>query len=283
MAVIKTISIGELIFDCHVAGEETNEMVLFIHGFPESSIIWIRLLDSLAGQGFYCVAPNMRGYSKGACPKGIKNYQMDELCKDVIKLANALEKDRFHLVGHDWGAGIGWNVVYNHSDRIISWTALSTPHNRAYIDALRLDPVQKKKSRYVTFLRLPFIPELLIRRNDFKMFKRIWKNSSSEEVAYHLSIFRNKASLTGAINYYRANYRIINTLIIGDIITPTLYIWGQKDNALGETAAKATAEYIKGEFTFFELVGGHWLMQTNYSEVENAVTEHLNHYRVFKP
>jgi len=280
MPELKTISIGEFEFDYQVAGEENSELVILLHGFPETSIIWSDLMDKLASQGFYCVAPNMRGYSKGASPKGVNNYTMDKLSADILAITGTLGKNQFHLVAHDWGALIGWNIVYHHPERIISWTAMSTPHNSAFLEALKSDPVQKKKSRYVRFILLPIIPEILIRRNDFKMFRKIWKNSSTKEIEYHLSVFRKKVSLTGALNYYRANFKSRKNLQIGDIKTPTLYIWGRKDNALGEIAAKGTAQYMKGDFTFLELLGGHWLIQTNYFEVESAIKKHLLKYKI---
>jgi pimeloyl-ACP methyl ester carboxylesterase len=237
-------------------------------------------MDHLAAQGYYCVAPDMRGYSKGACPKGIKNYSIELLRKDVLKLADNLGISKFHLIAHDWGAVIGWNLVYNFSDRIASWTSLSVPHTKAFARAYRNDPVQKKKSRYIGYFLLPFFPEIMIKRNDFKSFRRLWKNSSAEEVAYYLNIYRRKDSLTGTLNYYRANFRKGRGQPIGDIVTPTLFIWGKNDLAIGETAAKGGVTFMKGNYTFLELEGGHWLIQTNYEEVKAAIIEHLPNYRI---
>ncbi len=279
MAELKRISIGELEFDYWVAGEKSDELIILLHGFPETSIIWTRLMNKLATVGFYCVAPDMRGYSKGACPKGVKNYSIEKLSTDILNIADALGKDKLHLIAHDWGAAIGWNIVYNNPKKIISWTALSTPHNCAYIEAFKTDKVQKKKSRYAKFILLPIIPEIIMRRNDFKWLRRVWKNSSPEEVDYHLTVFKRKSSLTGALNYYRANLRDEGHSI-GHIETPTLYVWGKKDTAIGETAAKGTEKYMKGDFTFLELVGGHWLIQTNYTEVESAINNHLFKYKI---
>lgn len=278
MTELKKIRVGKLEFDYRVSGEGNKEFVILLHGFPETSIMWTGLMDHLATQGFYCVAPDMRGYSKGACPKGVKNYTMDKLCTDILNIAEVLEMDKFHLIAHDWGAVIGWNIVYNNPEKIISWTALSIPHSRAFAKAYKTDTVQKKKSRYIGFFLLPIIPEIKIRMNDFKGFRRLWKNSSAEELDHYLSVFRRKSSLTGALNYYRANLRRGRGRPIGDIERPTLFIWGKNDLAVGEVAAKGTKKYIKGDYTFRELEGGHWLIQTNYTEVEQAIVKHLSKY-----
>ena len=279
MAELQTIHIGEFEFNSWVAGNENEELVILLHGFPEASIMWTGLMDHLAERGFFCVAPDMRGYSQGACPKGVKNYTVDKLCTDILNIADALEKDRFHLVGHDWGAAIGWNLVYNNPERILSWAALSVPHNKAFAKAFKTDPVQKKKSRYIGLFLWPYFPEILIRRDNFKWFRKLWRNCSDAELNYYLSIFRRKASLTGALNYYRANLRRGKMQPIRYIQTPTLFIWGKKDLAVGEIAAKGTEAFMKGDYTFLELDGGHWLIQTNYEGVTSAISRHLSKFR----
>jgi len=273
------VAVENLEFDCRVSGNEKNGLIIFLHGFPETAFMWRKLMDRLSSLGFYCIAPDMRGYSKNACPKGVKNYTLKKLREDVLNLADAVGKNKFHLVGHDWGAGIGWYIVYHHHDRILSWTGLSVPHNRAFSKAIRLDKDQQKKSRYIKWFLLPLLPEMIIRKNDFKKFRRLWKHSSPEEVENYLSVFRRKKSLTAALNYYRANIGRGKNERIGDIKAPTLFIWGKNDFAIGSFAAESGHKYMKGAYTFLALDGGHWLIQTNYAEVESAIVAHISKFK----
>ena len=80
---IKKINIGSLEFDCRVSGNESNELVVLLHGFPESSIMYRKLMEDLSIQNYYCIAPNLRGYSERARPKGKKYYTIDKLVNDV--------------------------------------------------------------------------------------------------------------------------------------------------------------------------------------------------------
>lgn len=278
MVASKKITLNDLEFDYRECGDPKNELVMFLHGFPETSIMWAQLMPEIAALGFYCIAPNMRGYSKNACPKGVKNYTADKIGGDILGIAEALNSDKFHLVGHDWGAAIGWNIVFNHPERILSWTSLSIPHSRAFGKALKEDKQQKKMSRYIGLFLLPVLPELVIRRGDFKAFRKLWKRSSPEVVADYLSVFRRKECLTAALNYYRANFRK-GRKPIGEVATPTLFIWGNKDFAIGAYGAEATAEFMTGEYTFLEVNGGHWLVQSNFEEVKEAVSAHLVKYK----
>ncbi len=279
--MIKSIKVktGELEFDCRVSGEESGEPLILLHGFPETSIMWSGLMGRLSSKGFYCIAPDMRGYSENACPRGVGNYTIKELSNDIIRIANQLNLDRFHLIGHDWGAGIGWNITYKHPKRVICWTALSIPHSRAFRKALKTDKEQKRKSRYIGLFLLPFIPEITIKWNDFEKFRKLWRNSAPEEVGHYLSVFRRKYTLTAALNYYRANLRKSDHQPVGDIEVPTLFIWGKNDLAVGDVAVQYNSKYIKGDYTFLALEGGHWLMQTNYTEVASAIDRHLSNNR----
>lgn len=278
MAIQRTVHSGEFEFDCRISGDEANEPVILLHGFPETSIMWDKLMDHLASCGFYCIAPDMRGYSKGACPKGASNYTVDKLSADIINISEALKLNSFHLIAHDWGAAVGWHVVYTNPKKIRSWTSLSIPHSKAFAKAYRTDPIQKKKSRYIGYFLLPWIPEFMIRRNDFKVFRKLWKNSTPEEINHYLSVFRRKESLTGALNYYRANIGKNKVQPVGLIETPTLFIWGKKDLAVGEVAAKGAEPYMKGDYTFIELDAGHWLIQTHFKEITPLIEAHLKKY-----
>jgi len=275
MPEIKKVRIKDFEFDVRVSGNNQDELVIFLHGFPESSIMWVNVMDKIASLGFYCLAPDMRGYSQGACPTGVNNYAINILREDILNLASSVNKEKFHLIGHDWGAAIGWNIVYKHQDKIISWAALSVPHNSAFGKAINLDKEQRKKSRYIMGFLIPILPELILRMNNFKIFRNLWQHSNTEEVKNYLSIFKRKNALTAALNYYRANIGKGKNERIGDIHVPTLFIWGRHDTAVGAYAANGNANYIKSDYTFLDLDGGHWLIQTNYIEVEKALTTHL--------
>ncbi|OUR93270.1 hypothetical protein A9Q87_04790 [Flavobacteriales bacterium 34_180_T64] len=276
----KTISIHDLEFDCRISGNENHELVLFLHGFPETSYMWIPLMDSISKLGFYCVAPNMRGYSKSACPKGKKHYTIDKLTDDAINIASTFSKESFHLVAHDWGAAIGWNLVYQNPKRIISYTALSVPHIKAFSQAIVLDKDQKKKSQYIKNFQIPFLPEINIRKNNFAVFRRLWKHSSNDEIEDYLSVFKSKRCLTASINYYRANYKIFRNNSIGDIKKPTLFIWGEHDLAIGNYGVENNHKYMKDYYKFVQLETGHWLIQTAFKQVNNEIVEHLLKFKV---
>ncbi|TXN36972.1 alpha/beta hydrolase [Flagellimonas hymeniacidonis] len=273
------IKIDDLTFDCRTDGDKENELVIFLHGWPETSYMWKKLMSHFSKNGFYCVAPNLRGYSKNACPKGKKHYSLDKLSKDVLGISNFLNKSKFHLLGHDWGAAIGWKVVHDHQDRILSWTGISVPHLQAFGKAIVVDMEQSKMSQYIKDFQLSYLPESRIRKDDFKILKKLWKNSESNEIDNYLEVFKNPKQLTASLNYYRSNYKLLKSAatkqILGDINVPTLFIWGNKDIAIGSYAVSESHQYMKNEYEFLELDSGHWLIQTKYQELKKVITKHI--------
>ncbi|MBI5284617.1 MAG: alpha/beta hydrolase [Chloroflexi bacterium] len=277
MVEIRNIDANGMTFRCREAGT-AGEPVILLHGFPETSHMWLPLMDRLAAEGYRCLAPDQRGYSPGARPEGADHYRYIDTASDVVALADAWGAGRFHLVGHDWGAGCGWAVVALHPERLLSWSALSVPHVAAFGAAIRNDPDQRKRSEYVTFFQQPGAAEAFFSANDFAALKGIWSASAPDEVAEYLSVLTQSGALTAALNWYRGSRGIDPVdadVTFGDVTTPTLTIWGNQDVAIGRASVEAAAAYMRGPYTFVELGAGHWLIQEQPARVIDEVLAHL--------
>ena len=130
-ALKKTVlAVEGLRFDALAEGPVDGELVLFLHGFPELADAWLDVMHPIAQTGFYYVAVNQRGYSPEARPEEVRDYAIQHLIFDVQGFADALSRQRFHLIGHDWGAFVAWQFAAKHTDRLQSLSTLSTPHPR---------------------------------------------------------------------------------------------------------------------------------------------------------
>lgn len=285
MATVDIVNkeVNGMTFKCRVAGNPTGEPVILLHGWPETSHMWIGLMEKLSAEGYYCIAPDQRGFSPQARPEKVKDYAIEFLAEDVIGIADAFGIKNFQLVGHDWGSAIGWAVVAFHPERVKSWTAMSVPHLKAFSDAIRFDKKQKKMSQYMAFFQWRGIPEWFLLKKDRLNLRKTWKKSSPEELQEYLDVIGNKPALKSTLGYYRANYKLLkkgqkmdNYL---EVKTPTLMIWGKKDIAIGRTSVEGTAQYMKGDYQYVELDAGHWLMQEAFDACYNPIKEHLAKYK----
>jgi pimeloyl-ACP methyl ester carboxylesterase len=285
MATVDIVNkeVSGMIFKCRVAGNPTGEPVILLHGWPETSHMWIGLMEKLSAEGYYCIAPDQRGFSPQARPEKVKGYAIEFLAGDVIGIADAFSIKSFQLVGHDWGSAIGWAVVAFYPDRIKSWTAMSVPHLKAFSDAVRFDKKQKKMSQYMSFFQWRGIPEWFLLKKDRLNLRKTWKKSSPEELQDYLDVIGNKPALKASLGYYRANYKLLkkgqNMEDYLEVKTPTLMIWGKNDIAIGPVGVEGTAQYMKGAYEYIELDAGHWLMQEAFEECYASIKNHLAKYK----
>lgn len=273
------VSIADnLIFTCRVAGlDNTGGTVLLLHGFPETSKMWSKLLPFLSSKNYRVIAPDQRGYSKGARPLKVKDYAAHKLAQDIIDIADSFGVKKFHLVGHDWGSGIGWYISAFNKNRILSLSALAVPHLDAFADAILNDKIQKKKSAYVKFFRIRFLPEIYFKKSNYANLKRMWTSSDKEEIESYLSVFSQKNALKAVLNWYRAT-KLSDPTKIGDIHVPTLMIYGKKDLAVGEKAVNETEKYIKAPYTLKKTDLSHWLIQESFELVSKEILNHIKNY-----
>lgn len=276
----KEITINHMTYTVREAGiENTGDLVILLHGFPECSIIWEKTMEKLSDLGYRCLAPDQRGYSKGARPKGYENYSVQILAQDVINYAEYVNsKERFHLVGHDFGAVVGWTTVTMYPERIKSWTALSVPYWPAYLWAIQNDKEQQEKGAYVKHFQEPDKPEQMLSANHYEVLKKLWTGFDEDIIDEYMTIFSEPDALTSVVNWYRALFMVQSKVNYKEITTPTLFIWGNQDLAIGRAGVEKSHAFMKGDYQFRELDAGHWLTEFNEPEVSQLIIEHIKRY-----
>src|SRR4051794_33322854 len=94
------LTVGRHRFDAVVEGRPDGDVVVLLHGWPQTPACWDAIAPVLAERGRYVVAPAQRGYSPGARPRSPAAYRLDHLVGDVVGVADALAAERVDVVGH---------------------------------------------------------------------------------------------------------------------------------------------------------------------------------------
>lgn len=270
------VRLGELTFPVRIAGPHDGEVIIFLHGFPQTSAAWAPHLERLSAAGFRGIAPDQRGYAATARPSGVNRYSLDLLVADVLGIADSLGADRFHLVGHDWGGAIGWALASAHPDRLRSLTSVSTPHPRALASSLRRSS-QLARSWYVGFVQIPGLPEGLLTAKNGALLRRLLHQSGLPQANAddYADAMLEPGAMTAALSYYRA-LRPWSAVPVGRITVPTLYVWSTNDPALGPVAARATEAEVDARYRFEVLEGAsHWIPETRADELSTLVLDHV--------
>ena len=272
-----------LVFDVSDEGPAKGDLVILLHGFPQSRHAWRNQVPALASAGYRAIAPNQRGYSPGARPDpaDLSNYHYDKLVQDVIDLAAATGhgESKFHLVGHDWGGSVSWGVASRHPERLRSLTILSRPHPRAFAAALEApDGDQRRRSRHHTAYLDPGTAERLV-ANGAETIRERQKSAKVPpgSIEEYLSVVGNLPAMTAAVAWYQARHGKV--ILVDPIRVPTLYIWGDRDRTVGPMAAEGTRAFIDAEFRFEVLPGvNHFITDEAPEAVTSRLLEHIRRY-----
>ena len=111
----------------HIASIGSGPVVLLLHGFPDLWYTWRHQLLSLASLGYRAIAPDLRGYGDSDAPPSAASYTAFHIVGDLIELLNSLGIEQVFLVGHDWGAVMGWYFCLFRPDRVKALVNMSVP------------------------------------------------------------------------------------------------------------------------------------------------------------
>jgi pimeloyl-ACP methyl ester carboxylesterase len=272
------IPVGDFVFDATAAGPRDGELVILLHGFPQTSHAWRHQLPALAEAGYRVIAPDQRGYSPRARPAELEQYRIEHLVADVLAIADWEGGHRFHLAGHDWGAAVSWAVAGWYGPRLRSLTVLSVPHPLAFARALggAGGSDQAARSGYMTFFRTEGAEDQML-ANDAQGLRNLFQGSglSAEDAREYLAALGTPEALGAALNWYRA-------VDLGSaeghepITTATLFVWSTDDPALGREGAELTAEYVEGPYRFEVLEGvNHWIPEMAPDQLNRLLVDHL--------
>ena len=276
---METYRRGELVFDVRDAGPKSGEAVVLLHGFPETGASWDGVVPALVAGGYRTLAPDQRGYSPGARPSGRRAYRSEELVADVLALADAAGVHRFHLVGHDWGAGVAWTTAALHADRVQSLTAVSVPHPQAFRRAMTRSS-QGMRSWYMAGFQVPGVPERAMLARNAALLRRVLKRSGLRPEFADRSVERlqEPGALTAALSWYRA--LLPRPVVVGDVDVPTLFVWSTGDTFVTPTAAYGCGRNVCGPYRFEVLEGvSHWVPEEAPDRLAAMVLAHLDAHR----
>ena len=99
-------------------GNKNNPRIVLLHGFPELSYSWRKIILPLSELGYHVVAPDQRGFGAttgwdDSYVADLSSYHMINLVRDILGFVSALGyKEVKSVIGHDSGAGVaGWSAL----------------------------------------------------------------------------------------------------------------------------------------------------------------------------
>jgi pimeloyl-ACP methyl ester carboxylesterase len=258
----------------HVVDEGSGPPVLLLHGFPDSAALWRHQIPALVDAGHRVIAPDLRGFGASDRPEGVGEYAITTILGDVVGILDALGVERTAVVGHDWGASIGWALSGLHPERVTRYAALSVGHPGGYFTDLR-----QREMSWNMLLFLHNGAEEWLRRDDWALLRAWMRNPV--DIERYLADLGRPGALTAALSYYRANIpaesltgRPARTLPA--VACPVLAVWSDGDFGCGEAQMLASEQTVTGPWRYHRITGaGHWIPLDAPDELSTLLVEFL--------
>ena len=266
---------GALVFDVTDGGPADGVPVVLLHGWPQSSACWDELAPRLHQAGFRTFAPDQRGYSPGASPAGRRAYRLPLIAADTIALIDAIDAGPVHLIGHDWGAAVGYAVAAAAPDRLRTLTTLAVPHPGAFVRSMTRSG-QALRSWYMAAFQLPVLPELFIRRDPGRFIRALESTGQTHDRAARDAEFLVRTGITTTLNWYRAIPFVAPWRSAGPVTVPTLHVYAAGDTALTLAGAELNARFVTARYTLRVLPGvSHWIGEEVPDLVADLFRQHV--------
>ncbi|MGH2968253.1 MAG: alpha/beta fold hydrolase [Solirubrobacteraceae bacterium] len=240
--------------DFHVAGIRSfvrdhgeGEPVVCLHGVPTSSFLYRKVLRELATRGLRGVAWDLPGLGLADRPARF-DYSWTGLGRFCRAAVDELGLDRFHLVVHDIGGPIGFELAAAARERVASLTILNT---LIEVDSFRrpwsMEPFARRG-----------IGELYLRTLTKPAFRMLMRLQGVEDMSAvgraeldaYVDLLRLGDGGAAFLQIMRgfertAEKRALYESTVRNVPYPVQIVWGDRDPALklhvhGEQARRAT-------------------------------------------
>lgn len=254
----------------NVSRRGSGPAVVLLHGFPDSLELWDATGDRLVAAGRTAVAFDQYGFGESDAPPGRRHYRIDRLVDDVANVVRALDLPTpVDLMGHDWGAVIGWCVCLRYPELVRRHVAISVGHPRAYRSA---GWEQKRKGLYTIGFQFPGIAERRLLRGNAAGLRR-WARRHPDPDSMVAAMTR-PGRLTAGLDWYRANAVTVFTGRWADCRVPTLGVWSTGDHLLTQDQMRRSANYMAAPWRYLQIPGaGHWIPAERPAELARCALD----------
>lgn len=247
--------------------------VVCLHGVPASSFLYRKVVTELAQRGVRAIAFDLPGLGLAERPLDF-DYSWTGLGRFALAAVDALDVDRFHLVVHDIGGPVGFELAAAVPDRIASITVLNT---LVEVDGFKrpwpMEPFARKGvgEVYLRALTKPAF-RMLMRMQGVRDMSKVTK----DELNAYVDLLRRGDGGAAFLKIMRGFERTrekqetyLKVLARGTY--PVQVVWGEDDPALPLAEQGEAARRAAGVDQVFRLPAKHFLQE----DQAPAIAEHV--------
>lgn len=260
------------------------DLVLLLHGWPETGDAWRRVAPLLADVGYRVACPDLKGLGRTSSTGG--GYDSRTLADEISQLVRSLHVRKAVVVGHDWGGAVALATAFRHPGRVRSLVIANSPYRRFDL----------RHAWHVPLFNLPILPDVAFRLDGRRLVEAAIRYSAVVQEAFPDEVITAYAeAVSGQPSSWLAYYRTLSRRAVADralrvvrrrlpggsrtrgphrLRVPTVVIWGEQDPVLPLEQGRATAEDL--DATFVPVPGvGHFPHEEAPREFARAVLDHI--------
>lgn len=270
----RRLTVGDL--QTFVLDRGGGEPVVCLHGVPASSFLYRKVVDELADRALRGIAFDLPGLGLADRPADF-DYSWTGLGRFAADTVDTLDLDRFHLVVHDIGAPVGFELAARRPGRIESLTILNAPVDVAsFRRPLVMKPfaVRGVGEVYLRMINQPAF-RLLMRWQGVADPSKI----TNAELDAYLMLLRAQDHGRAFLSIMRSfelteAKQVLYRRILRDGGIRVQIVWGERDPALPVRTRGEQARRAAGLPTIHRLPGKHFLQEDQASALADLIAAH---------
>jgi pimeloyl-ACP methyl ester carboxylesterase len=185
----------------HYLRSGSGPLMLLVHGYPESSRTWLKIIPALA-ERFTVIAPDTRGTGDSSLAR---NFTVKDVADDLYELVKALGFRELILVGQDFGVQIVGAYAAQHRQDVRALVAMESA-----LAGFGLEDLYSAFWHF-GFFRSPFA-EMLIQGREDEFFRAfafgdfVYQRSAftQDDIAEYIRNQKRPGRLAAGFDYYKA-------------------------------------------------------------------------------
>ena len=266
--------IGSFVLD---QGPRDGKAVVCVHGVPASAYLYRKVVPALAARGLRGIAVDLPGLGLAERPADA-DYTWTGLGRWLGSAVDALELDRFHLVVHDIGGPIGFELAAADPHRVRSLTVLNSPLAvETFHRPWMMEPFAHRVvgEAWLKSTRLPGMFLALMR------YVGVTRHVPAAEIACYVPLLLGDDGGRAFLRIMRgfeltAAKQRLYLSAVRDTPYPVQVVWGVRDRALTWRRYGVQAQMAAGLANAILLPGKHFLQEDCPDEIAAAVHQFVS-------
>jgi pimeloyl-ACP methyl ester carboxylesterase len=258
----------------HLAEAGSGAPVLLLHGWPQHWWCWRRVIGQLRGH-YRLLVPDLRGFGWSEAPGN--GYSAAAFARDAVALLDALDLDRAHVVGHDWGGFTGILLGLQHPQRVDRLLLCNTPGPWAPLNPQVLAGL--RRAWYAALVATPILGERVVTHPRFvPWFLRLGGQGAlfpDADATLYAEQFRDPARAAAASRLYRYYLQMAQSILLRRAFggqrldAPTRLLFGANDFYIPLAVLEEVEAH--GDDLTLELVRdcSHWMPEQHPDLIAN--------------